>query len=87
MVYSPESISHQTSDKTVQISNSLLVGRSLNFNCFSDIKPSNLNFRAATNIRSFAAGSSGDGMVGLAWSNFMSNSNGAPNFAWLFKKN
>ena len=83
IVYSPESVSHQTSYKKVQILNALLVGRSEHFNCSLDSKPNDLNFHSANSIRSFAAGISNNGMIGLSWSNFISDSNGAPNNAWF----
>ena len=56
IVFDPESVLHLTSNKNVQISNSLIVGRTNTFDCDRDVKPNDLNYQQATTIRAFGAG-------------------------------
>ena len=56
MILGPSSTDHVPSNKTVQITNSLFVGRSSSFDCTRDVKPNDLNILSSDTMPSFGAG-------------------------------
>jgi len=74
----PSSVNHVVGSKTVQLSNSIIIGQSPSYNCSNDLKPNDLNFKQATKIKSFGAGSKYDSKIGVVWSNFLQSSNKIP---------
>ena len=56
MVLGPSGLEHLTSNKTVEVTNTLFVGRSASFDCTRDVKPSNLNYLMAPLMVSYGAG-------------------------------
>ena len=71
MVIAPPGLSHLTSNKTILVQNSLIVGRSLKYDCDKDIKPDDLNFQYATTITAYGAGNDVQGKIGIIWANFL----------------
>ncbi|KAM4026998.1 fibrocystin-L isoform 2-T2 [Anomaloglossus baeobatrachus] len=76
IVYTPAATSHQISNKTVQISKSLLVGNSPDFNCSDVLTDSDANVKLSAQHRS--ARPLTGGRSGICWPNFASGHNGAP---------
>lgn len=64
------------------VKDSLIVGRSAQFNCSTDLKLNDINFRSALTPASFGAGADLRGYIGLVWANFLSGGNGAPQKPW-----
>ena len=83
MVLAPKSVTHEPSNKTIRVENSLIVGRSVQFSCEKDIKPDDLNFAEATSITAYGAGDDHLGKIGITWANFLSVLNAAPLKPWL----
>lgn len=83
MVYDPSAVSHIKSDKWYTVRNSLVVGRSIEFDCIKDIRPNDTNYLSAKKIVSYGAGPGNTGKIGLIWSNFIGGSNGAPYKPWF----
>ncbi|KAM3928399.1 fibrocystin-L-like [Leptodactylus fuscus] len=76
IIYTPPSVSHLISNKTVQISNSLLVGSSPDFDCtdvLTDSDPNILLSDAHRSDRPLTGGRSG-----ICWPTFASDHNAAP---------
>jgi len=83
MVFNPNILSHEISNKEYNVSDTIIVGQSTTFNCVTDVKANDLNFRSAKTAASFGAGVSNEnGKVGLVWANFHSGPNGAPYKPW-----
>ncbi|KAM4704928.1 fibrocystin-L [Rhinophrynus dorsalis] len=76
IVYTPPATSHQTTDKTVEISNSLLVGSSPNFTCSDILTDSDANIKLTTPHRSSRPLTGG--RSGICWPSFVSAHNLAP---------
>ncbi|XP_063309061.1 fibrocystin-L-like [Pelobates fuscus] len=76
IVFGPPATSHQASNKTITIQNSVLVGRSPSFNCSDTLNVTESNMKLTAQHRSPrppAGGSSG-----ISWPTFASAHNGAP---------
>ncbi|OCT77099.1 hypothetical protein XELAEV_18032294mg, partial [Xenopus laevis] len=76
IVYGAAATSHELSNKTVAISNSLLVGSSPNFNCSDVLTDSDANIRMSAAQRSIRPLTGG--RTGISWPSFISAQNGAP---------
>ncbi|XP_028646739.2 fibrocystin-L-like [Erpetoichthys calabaricus] len=76
MSYTPPSVSHQYSNKTIQIENSLFVGSSPDFNCSDVLTANNINIQYTPGQRSPRPLQGGRSAVG--WPTFASQQNGAP---------
>ncbi|MBN3294524.1 PKHL1 protein, partial [Polypterus senegalus] len=76
MSYTPPSVSHQYSNRTIQIENSLFVGSSPDFNCSDVLTTSNINIQYTSGQRSPRPLQGGRSAVG--WPTFASQHNGAP---------
>ncbi|KAM5157489.1 fibrocystin-L [Mantella aurantiaca] len=76
IIYTPPSTSHEISNKTVQISTSLLVGSSPNFDCTDKLTDSDPNVRLTATHRSHRPLTGG--RSGICWPTFASSHNMAP---------
>ncbi|XP_040210575.1 fibrocystin-L-like [Rana temporaria] len=76
IVYTPPSVSHVISNKTVQITNSLLVGSSPNFDCTDILTDSDPNIKLSGQHRSRRPPTGG--RSGICWPTFASGHNSAP---------
>uniref|UniRef100_W5M5C1 PKHD1 like 1 n=1 Tax=Lepisosteus oculatus TaxID=7918 RepID=W5M5C1_LEPOC len=76
IIYTPPSVSHQYSDKTVQIQNSLIVGSSPNFDCSEVLTSSDANVKLSMSHR--APRPLTGGRSGFCWPTFASDHNMAP---------
>ncbi|XP_053322520.1 fibrocystin-L [Spea bombifrons] len=76
IIFSPAATSHQTSNKTVKISNSLLVGSSPKFDCKDVLNGSDVNIKLTLQHRSSRP--LPGGRSGICWPTFASAQNGAP---------
>ncbi|KAG8441696.1 hypothetical protein GDO86_010760 [Hymenochirus boettgeri] len=76
IVYTPAATSHQTSDKTATISNSLFVGSSPDFNCNDTLTDSDANIKISATQRSTRP--MNGGRSGICWPAFVSSHNMAP---------
>ncbi|XP_046549966.1 LOW QUALITY PROTEIN: fibrocystin-L-like [Haliotis rubra] len=77
MVVGPGALSHQTSDKFVEVSDSMFVGQTSSFDCnVHKIDSSDENWRFSSQARSFAHGVIS--MVGLLFPQFTGGGNAAP---------
>ncbi|XP_040210574.1 fibrocystin-L-like [Rana temporaria] len=76
IVYTPPSVSHVISNKTVQITNSLLVGSSPNFDCTDILTDSDPNIKLSGQHRSCRPLTGG--RSGICWPTFASGHNSAP---------
>ncbi|XP_040210792.1 fibrocystin-L-like [Rana temporaria] len=76
IVYTPPSVSHEISNKTVQITKSLLVGSSPNFDCTDILTNSDPNLLFSDQHRSHRPLTGG--RSGICWPNFVSGHNAAP---------
>ena len=72
----PHPLSHVIGNKTVDISNNILIGASPSYDCANDVSPVNDNMELSANARP-GMGPTG-GMLGVVFPNFMGNSNNAP---------
>jgi len=79
----PNMLSHEPTSKTLQIRNSIFIGRSTSFNCSTDTKPNDFNSLWATKIVAFGAGPAESGMIGLTPGNFLGSGNGMPKKPWF----
>ncbi|XP_048254422.1 fibrocystin-L-like isoform X3 [Haliotis rufescens] len=78
MVVGPSALSHQTSDKFVEVTNSMFVGQTSSFDCdVHKFDSSDDNFKLSSQARSFAHGAD-TSMVGLLFPQFTQGSNNAP---------
>ncbi|KAM3929151.1 fibrocystin-L-like [Leptodactylus fuscus] len=78
IIYTPASVSHLISNKTAQISKSLLVGSSPYFDCSDVLTDSDPNVRLSAPHRS--ARPPTGGRSGICWPTFASDHNGAPSY-------
>ncbi|CAJ0921017.1 unnamed protein product, partial [Ranitomeya imitator] len=76
IIYTPAATTHQISNKTVQISKSLLVGTSTDFDCSDVLTDSDANVKLSAQHRS--ARPLTGGRSGICWPNFVSGHNMAP---------
>uniref|UniRef100_A0A8C4XEU0 PKHD1 like 1 n=1 Tax=Erpetoichthys calabaricus TaxID=27687 RepID=A0A8C4XEU0_ERPCA len=76
MSYTSPAVSHQYSNKTIQIKNSLFVGSSPDFNCTDVLTSNNINIQYTAGQRSPRPLQGGRSAVG--WPTFASQYNGAP---------
>ncbi|XP_075681934.1 fibrocystin-L [Rhinoderma darwinii] len=76
IIYTPASVTHQISNKTVQISKSLLVGTSSDFDCKDVLTNSDANVKLSAQHRS--ARPLTGGRSGICWPTFASAHNLAP---------
>ncbi|XP_056378584.1 fibrocystin-L-like [Hyla sarda] len=76
IIYTPPSVTHQTSNKTVQISRSLLVGSSPDFDCSDVLTKTDPNVMLTAQHRS--ARPLTGGRSGICWPTFASGHNLAP---------
>ncbi|XP_040289774.1 fibrocystin-L-like [Bufo bufo] len=76
IIYTPPSVTHQISNKTVQISKSLLVGSSPDFDCTDVLTNSDANVKLSAQHRS--ARPLTGGRSGICWPTFASGHNLAP---------
>ena len=76
-VYSPSSLSHYfDTDRSIKVSNNLIVGKSKTFNCLTDVPPvdiNSLNYGTAVPF-----GTASGGKIGVVWANFVNGHNGCP---------
>jgi hypothetical protein len=70
----PSSLSHISQNRSIIISNNLVVGTSPNFNCVTDVPPQDLNAEYAK--MSAPYGANNGGRIGAVWSNFIDGPNG-----------
>jgi hypothetical protein len=78
----PKSTDHDASNKTIVVQNNVIVGRTPQFNCDRDVKPDDMNANLAELMYSYGAGADYKGFIGIVWSNFISDRNGAPINHW-----
>ncbi|KAF4073782.1 hypothetical protein AMELA_G00247290 [Ameiurus melas] len=76
LIYEPPSVSHEYSNKTVLIQNSLIVGSSPNFNCTDTLSTIDRNIALSTGHR--APRPLKGGRTGISWPTFESSHNNAP---------
>ncbi|KAM6958720.1 PKHD1 like 1, tandem duplicate 1 [Aplochiton taeniatus] len=76
IVFSPSSLSHLFSNKTVQVKNALIVGSSPNLNCSDGVPMSDYNIQNSKSHR--APRPPKGGRSGICWPTFESAQNGAP---------
>ncbi|OCT77100.1 fibrocystin-L [Xenopus laevis] len=76
IIYTPAATSHELSNKTVAVSNSLFVGSSPNFNCSDVLTDSDANIRISAEHRSIRPLQGG--RTGISWPSFISAQNAAP---------
>ncbi|XP_053468790.1 PKHD1 like 1, tandem duplicate 1 [Ictalurus furcatus] len=76
LIYEPPSVSHEYSNKTVLIQNSLIVGSSPNFNCTDTLSTKVRNIALSAGHR--APRPLNGGRSGISWPTFESGHNGAP---------
>ncbi|XP_018426208.1 PREDICTED: fibrocystin-L [Nanorana parkeri] len=76
IIYTPASVSHEISNKTVQISKSLLVGSSPNFDCTAILTNNDANVKLSAAHRSRRPPTGG--RSGICWPTFASAHNMAP---------
>ena len=75
--------SHRLTGKTIQISNSIVVGRSSSFNCTTDVRPNDFNSKFASPIKAFGAGTTEAGNIGIITGTFLGSQNVAPKEPWF----
>lgn len=80
MVLGPSASGHVFANKTVDVLDSIFIGRTSSFDCIKDISPTNLNFNKSNNARPSLT--PGRGSVGLIFPNFYQASNMAPGKPW-----
>ncbi|XP_069813288.1 fibrocystin-L-like isoform X2 [Dendropsophus ebraccatus] len=78
IIYKPPSVTHQISNKTVQISNSVLVGSSPDFDCRDVLTDTDPNIRLTSQHRSIRPLTGG--RSGICWPTFASGHNLAPGY-------
>ncbi|XP_056378576.1 fibrocystin-L-like isoform X2 [Hyla sarda] len=76
IIYTPPSVTHQTSDKTVQISKSVMVGSSPDIDCSDALTDSDPNVKLTAQHRSRRPLTGG--RSGICWPTFASSHNLAP---------
>uniref|UniRef100_A0A8C1B8X1 PKHD1 like 1, tandem duplicate 2 n=1 Tax=Cyprinus carpio carpio TaxID=630221 RepID=A0A8C1B8X1_CYPCA len=76
LIYSPSSLSHAYSDKTVRVQGALIVGSSPNFNCF-DTLSTTMTYVALSRSHMAPRPPNG-GRSGICWPTFESNHNTGP---------
>ncbi|KAK7105773.1 hypothetical protein V1264_017108 [Littorina saxatilis] len=80
-VIGPGATGHATGDKTVDVSDSTFIGRTMSFDCSLDIMDSSDDCVAlSSQYRGWRYGSCG--MAGIVFPNFVSGSNNAPKKPW-----
>jgi hypothetical protein len=82
----PDQSSHRLTGYTIQISNSILIGRSASFNCSTDLKPDDFNSQNAVTIAAYGAGPTEVGNIGMVMGTFLGASNTAPRKPWYILK-
>ena len=76
-VYTPKSTSHDfRANRSILISNNLIIGTSPSFNCSSDIPPVDTNSKYSTVAQAY--GTESGGRIGVVWGNFLDGHNNAP---------
>ncbi|XP_067947416.1 fibrocystin-L-like [Watersipora subatra] len=82
LIMGPEALSHQFSNKQVQLSNSLIVGSTDQRDCSMayDADPDSCNLDTTSTARSWTSNSGGS--IAMAFGQFMSGSNVAPSKPW-----
>jgi hypothetical protein len=81
-VFSPTSVSHEfVSNRSIIISNNLIVGTSPSFNCVTEIPPVDSSIEYSALAKSYNAANGGK--IGLVWANFVDGTNQAPFKPWL----
>jgi hypothetical protein len=83
IVLQPSSLFHEIGNKTITVSNTMIVGNSPFLNCTTDLKPNDLNFQLAKTIKAIGAGTTSTGKIGIVWPNFLNAPNGAPFKPWF----
>ena len=83
-VIHPDVLAHVMSNKTVTITNSIIVGKSDSFKCDTDLLPDDLSFVWARTAKSYGAGLDSTGKIGIVWSDFNSGTNSAPYKPWYY---
>ncbi|XP_043073568.1 PKHD1 like 1, tandem duplicate 1 [Puntigrus tetrazona] len=76
LTYSPPSLSHEYSDKTVRVQGALIVGSSPNFNCFDSLSSTATYVDLSKSHR--APRPPNGGRSGICWPTFESNHNNGP---------
>ncbi|XP_053571903.1 fibrocystin-L [Bombina bombina] len=76
IIFTPSSVSHETSNKTIKITNCLLVGSSSDFQCDDKLNNSDANIQLSQDQRSSRPLTGG--RSGICWPTFASAHNGAP---------
>lgn len=76
LIYSPSSLSHEYSDKTVRVQGALIVGSSPNFNCFDSLSTT-MTYVALSRSHEAPRPPNG-GRSGICWPTFESNHNSGP---------
>ena len=79
-VYSPASKSHVFVERSINITNSLIIGTSPSFNCEKDILPGDFVAKNTAMVNYYNTVSGGK--IGLVWSNFLDGTNDAPTHPW-----
>ena len=80
-VTSPSSLSHFINpNRSIIVSNNIVIGTSPNFNCKTDLPPKDLNSQYLTKCAPY--GANNDGRIGIVWANFIDRPNGAPYKPW-----
>jgi hypothetical protein len=81
-VYTPSSLSHiSDSTRSIIISNNLIIGKSLSFNCQSDVVPNATYSQYYSTALSFTTASGGK--IGTVWANFQGGHNGCPKHSFF----
>ena len=78
-VFGPHALSHQTSNKTIEIRDGMVVGATSSFDCALDVARSTVNL--ALRLSGSGRASNG-GKIGITFGNFMGGSNNAPIKPW-----
>ncbi|XP_053349466.1 PKHD1 like 1, tandem duplicate 1 [Clarias gariepinus] len=76
LIYEPPSVTHEYSNKTVKVKNSLIVGSSPNFNCSDTLSTKEPNLALSATHR--APRPLNGGRSGISWPTFESQHNNAP---------
>ena len=77
----PSSLSHVSTNRSILVTNNLVIGTSPNFNCIKDTPPTDLNSLYMSVATPY--GANNNGRIGVVWSNFVDHSNGAPYKPWF----
>jgi hypothetical protein len=84
LVIGVDQLEHIVTKNSIQMSNTILIGRSASFNCTTDVPldDSDLNTQWATTIRAYGGGPTEAGNIGMLTGTFLGHTNTAPKKPW-----